>query len=85
MLYPAPRRRVPLPLTRAQAVEYLKRVSPALRLYSGVEGVEDEIEWISEAQLFLRRNVILKLNNAIGLTSKSTDWTPEIGLTWSFK
>jgi hypothetical protein len=62
----------------------LKRVSPALRLYTGVEGVEDEIEWITEAQLFLRRNVFLKLNNAIGLTSKATDWAPEIGIMFSF-
>jgi hypothetical protein len=66
------------------AVEYLKRVSPAFRLYTGVEGVEDEIEWITEAQLFLRRNVFLKLNNAIGLTSKATDWAPEIGIMFAF-
>jgi hypothetical protein len=67
------------------AVEYLKRVSPALRLYAGVEGSEDEIEWISEAQVFLRRNVFLKLNNAVGLTSKATDWAPEIGIMFSFR
>jgi hypothetical protein len=67
------------------AVEYLKRVSPALRLYTGVEGVEDEVEWIAEAQVFLRRNVILKLNNAIGLTSKATDWAPEVGIMFSLR
>jgi hypothetical protein len=66
------------------AVEYLKRVSPAVRLYTGVEGVEDEIEWISEVQLFLRRNVFLKLNNAFGLTSKAPDWAPEIGIMFVF-
>jgi hypothetical protein len=65
------------------AVEYLKRVSPAVRLYTGVEGVEDEIEWIAEAQLSLGRGVMLKLNNAFGLTSKATDWAPEVGITFS--
>jgi hypothetical protein len=66
------------------AAEYLKRVSPMLRLCTGVEGTEDEVEWITEAQIFLRRNVILKLNHAIGLTSKATDWAPEIGIMFSF-
>jgi hypothetical protein len=66
------------------AVEYLKRVSPNLRLYTGVEGVEDEIEWISEAQVFLRRNVFLKLNSAFGLTSKAPDWAPEVGIMFVF-
>jgi hypothetical protein len=66
------------------AVEYLKRVSPNLRLYTGVEGVEDEIEWISETQIFLRRNVFLKLNSAFGLTSKAPDWAPEVGIMFVF-
>jgi hypothetical protein len=66
------------------ALEYLKRVSPNLRLYTGVEGVEDEIEWISEAQIFLRRNIFLKLNSAFGLTSKAPDWAPEVGIMFVF-
>jgi hypothetical protein len=66
------------------AVEYLKRVSPSLRLFAAVEGSEDEVELIGEAQWFIRRNVVLKLNNALGLTSKATDWAPEIGVMLSF-
>jgi hypothetical protein len=66
------------------AVEYLKRLSPAVRVYTGLEGVEDEIEWISELQLFLGRNVFLKLNNAFGVTSKAPDWAPEVGVMFSF-
>jgi hypothetical protein len=67
------------------AVEYLRRVSPALRLFGAVEGSEDEVELITEAQWFLRPTVALKLNNAIGLTPKATDWAPEVGVMLSFR
>jgi hypothetical protein len=67
------------------AVEYLKRISPRLRLYAGVEGSEDEVELITEAQWLLRPSLFLKVNNAIGLTSKATDWAPEVGLMFSFR
>lgn len=67
------------------AVEYLRRLSPAWRLFAAVEGSEDEIELITEAQWFLRPNVFLKLNNSVGITSKATGWAPEIGVMWSFK
>ncbi len=67
------------------AVEYLKRVSPGLRAFAAVEGTGDEVELITEAQVFLRPNIILKLNNAFGLTSKATDWAPEIGVMFSFR
>lgn len=66
------------------AIEYLKRLSDRWRVYTGIEGVQDEIEWIAEAQLTLRPGVILKLNNAVGITSKATDWAPEIGVLFSF-
>lgn len=62
------------------AVEYLRRFSRRLRIYAAVEGAEDEVELLTEAQVFLRPNVLLKLNNALGLTSKATDWAPEVGL-----
>ncbi|MEK7729049.1 MAG: hypothetical protein AAB354_11595, partial [candidate division KSB1 bacterium] len=62
------------------AVEYLKRVSSAWRLYLGVEGTQDEVEFITEAQWHLSSNVYLRLNNAFGLTSKAADWAPDIGL-----
>ncbi|MGH9204496.1 MAG: hypothetical protein ACRD2A_24980, partial [Vicinamibacterales bacterium] len=67
------------------AVEYLRRVNSKLRLYAGVEGTQDEIEGITEVQWFLRPNLVLKINNAFGLTSKATDWAPEIGLMFSFR
>ena len=66
------------------AVEYLKRLSPAWRIYAGVEGVQDEVGFIAEAQWHISRGAILKLNNAFGLTSKSSDWAPEIGVLFSF-
>lgn len=67
------------------ALEYLRRVSPRLRVYAGVEGSEDEVEVIGEAQVFLRPNVVLKLNNAFGVTPKAPGWAPEIGLAFFFR
>jgi hypothetical protein len=67
------------------ALEYLNRVSPAIRLYAGVEGSEDEVEFIPEVQWFLRENVVLKLNSAVGITSKAADWAPEVGLMFFFR
>jgi hypothetical protein len=66
------------------AVEYLRRVSRRLRVFAGVEGTQDEVELITEAQVFLTSKIVLKLNNAFGLSSKATDWAPEIGLMFSF-
>lgn len=67
------------------AVEYLKRLSPRVRVLGAIEGDQDEVELISEAQWFLRPNVFIKLNNAFGLTSKATDWAPEIGIMFAFR
>jgi hypothetical protein len=66
------------------AVEYLKRLSPAWRIYLGVEGTQDEVELITEAQWHITDSIFLKLNNAFGITSKATDWSPEIGVMFSF-
>lgn len=66
------------------AVEYLKRLSPRWRLYLGVEGTQDEVEFISEAQWHLSDRIFLKFNNAVGLTSKAADWAPEVGVMFSF-
>ena len=66
------------------AVEYLKRVSPAFRFYVGIEGNTDEVSLITEAQLHVTRNIFVKLNNGLGLTSKATDWTPEVGVVFTF-
>jgi len=66
------------------ALEYLKRVSKSWRLYAGVEGAQDEIELITEAQWHISDRVFCKFNNAFGITSKATDWAPEIGIMFSF-
>lgn len=65
------------------AIEYLRRLSPAWRMYLGIEGTDDEVEAIAEVQWRLARGVVLKLNNAFGITSKATDWGPEVGLLFS--
>jgi hypothetical protein len=67
------------------ALEYLRRLSNRVRIYGGIEGAEDEVEFITEVQVFLRPNIYLKLNNAFGLTSKAHDWAPEIGVMFSFR
>jgi hypothetical protein len=66
------------------AVEYLKRLSPRWRVYLGVEGTQDEVELIPEAQLFITDAIFIKLNSAFGLTSKAADWAPEVGIMFSF-
>ena len=67
------------------AVEYLRRLSPSLLVFGAVEGSEDEVELITEVQWAFRPNVVLKLNSAFGMTSKATDWAPEIGIMFSFR
>lgn len=66
------------------AVEYLKRVSPSLRLFAAVEGTGDEVELITEAQLHLWPHSIIILNGAVGLTKKATDIAPEVGIMFVF-
>lgn len=66
--------------TGEYAVEYLKRVSRAFRLFAMVEGSEDEISLIPEIQWHVSRNVFFKGNVGFGLTSKATDYAPEIGV-----
>jgi len=66
------------------AVEYLKRLSPAWRVYLGVEGEQDEIEFITEAQWHINENAFVKINNAFGVTPKSPDWAPEVGIMFVF-
>jgi hypothetical protein len=66
------------------AVEYLNRVSPRWRLYLGVEGSQDELSLIPEAQWHIRTDrIIVKLNSGFGLTSKATDWAPEVGVVFA--
>jgi hypothetical protein len=66
------------------ALEYLKRLSNSWRIYTGVEGTQDEWEVIGEIQWHMARNVVLKMNSGIGITSKATDWAPEMGVLFGF-
>jgi hypothetical protein len=65
------------------AVDYLKRLSPEWRVYVGVEAAQDEAELITELQWHFSESAFLKLNNAFGITSKATDWAPEVGVMFS--
>lgn len=65
------------------AVEYLKRLGPHVRLYAGIEGTQDEVSAIGEFQWHVSRNVVVKANSGFGLTSKATDFAPEVGVLFS--
>jgi hypothetical protein len=65
------------------AVEYLKRLSPRWRIYAGIEGTQDEVELIGEAQWHLSERVYLRLNLGHGLSSKATDWAPDAGIVFA--
>ena len=64
-------------------LEYLKRAGQHLRFYVGLEGTQDELSLITEVQVHLSRNVFIKLNNGLGLTSRATDWSPEVGILFT--
>ncbi len=66
------------------AVEYVRGVSDRVRVFAGIEGTQDEVALITEAQISLARSVRLKLNNGFGLTSKATGWAPEVGVMFIF-
>jgi hypothetical protein len=66
------------------AVEYLKRISPRWGVYLGVEGEQDEVSLIPELQWHMTETVFVKLNSAFALTSKATDWAPEVGIVFAF-
>lgn len=66
------------------AIEYLKRVSKLFRYYVGVEGTQDEVELITELQFHISPQACIKVNNAFGITSKATDYAPEVGILFHF-
>jgi hypothetical protein len=66
------------------AIEYLKQVSKLFRFYVGVEGSQDEIEFITDFQFHFHENIFIRINNALGVTSKATDYAPEIGILFHF-
>ncbi len=69
------------------SIEYLKRLSPSWRLNLAFEGGEtgamDEWDLVAGVQWRIRDSFFLKLDNAVGLMSKSTDWAPELGVQFS--
>ena len=66
------------------SIEYLRRLSPAWRLNLAIEGGEtgapDEWELVTGVQWRLRDFLLVKADNVVGLFSKATDWSPQIGL-----
>jgi hypothetical protein len=66
------------------AIEYLRRLSPGTHLYLAFEGGEggvmDEWDLNTGVRLRLTKSVDFKLDNAIGISSKATDWAPQVGL-----
>ncbi|HYM82424.1 MAG TPA: hypothetical protein VEY91_13560, partial [Candidatus Limnocylindria bacterium] len=70
--------------TGEYALEYLKRLSPRWRVYAGIEGNQDEVELIGEAQWHLSDRLYLRFNSGFGLTSKATDWAPDVGIVFAF-
>jgi hypothetical protein len=66
------------------AVELVRGVSDRARLYAGIEGSEDEVTLITEAQIFLTPDIKLKLNSAFGVTQKAPGWAPEVGVMFRF-
>lgn len=66
------------------AVEYLKRVSELFRFFIGVEGFQDEVEFITDLQFHVLPKGFIRINNAFGVTSKATDYAPEVGVVFYF-
>jgi hypothetical protein len=66
------------------AVEYMRQVSRSWRVIAGIEGTQvDEISLLTEIQWHASRHVIVKLNNALGLTENATDVAPEVGVMFA--
>ena len=53
------------------AIEYLRRITRSWRLFAGVEGTQDEVSLIGEAQWHVTPSVYVKVNNGIGLDVQS--------------
>ncbi|MGH7613265.1 MAG: hypothetical protein ACREMW_04350, partial [Gemmatimonadales bacterium] len=63
--------------TGEYAFEYLRRLSPSWRIVAAIEGNQlDEIALLNEVQWFISPHAILKLNNALGLTTNAVDFAP---------
>lgn len=64
------------------AVEYLKKVSRSFSFYVGIEGTQDELEFITDLQFHLKPCMFIRVNNSFGITSKTTDYSPELGVVF---
>lgn len=66
------------------SLEYLKRLSTSWRVYAAIEGGEtgapDEWDLRTGVSWRISGSAFLKVENAIGLFPKSTDWAPQIGI-----
>jgi len=69
--------------TGEYAVEYLKRLSPSWRVFAAVQGAEDEMTFVTEAQWHLNRHVFVRFNQEIGLTRNAADWEPQLGILFT--
>lgn len=65
-------------------LEYLKKLSPAWRWVTTLEGESDELSIIAEAQWHITPRAYWKFNSGFGLTEKAEDFAPEIGYMMSF-
>ncbi len=63
-------------------------VSPKGRLYLAVEGGEggalDEWDLVTGVRWRLTPSLDFKLDNALGISSKATDWAPQFGIMLHF-
>jgi len=64
------------------ALEYLRRLNNWFRFYVGVEGIQDEWEFINDLQFHVKPWMFIRVNNSFGLTSKATDYAPELGVVF---
>ena len=63
---------------------YLKRLSPRWRAVVALEGEDEDLSLITEAQYFITPRIFLKINSGFGLSQKVPDFAPEIGLMMNF-
>jgi hypothetical protein len=66
------------------ALEYLKRISRVFRVGAMIEGEEDEVDLIGDLQIHVSHWLFIRLNTGVGLTSKATDFAPELGFVFTF-
>lgn len=66
------------------AVEYLKRLSQSWRWVAALEGEDDELSLVLEAQWHVSPRAYWKFNSGFGLSEKAEDFAPEIGVMLSF-